>query len=104
MKTFFKWFVAVVLILFFGYIIGPKPPKPIFAIQEVTLPATLTELDRRINESERSVIGLKPDNEARIVWADSSKKEKRSRRERMEIKAKKPNTRYSRRLDTQGRK
>jgi len=76
MKTFLKWLAAVVFILIIGYISGPKPPKPVFDMPEISLPATLTELDKKIDESERSVIGLKPDNEARIVWDDSSKKEK----------------------------
>jgi len=67
---------VIVFALVIAYISGPKPPEPVFALPEVTLPATLTELDRKINDSERSVIGLKPDNEARIVWADTLKKEK----------------------------
>jgi esterase/lipase len=33
-------------------------------------------MEKQIKISEKAVIGIKPDNEARIVWADSIKKEK----------------------------
>ena len=76
MKTFLKWLAGIILVLFIGYSIGPKPPKPKFNTPLITLPASLTELEKQINDNEKGVKGLKPDNEARIVWADSSKKEK----------------------------
>lgn len=76
MKTFLKWFAGIILVLFIGYFIGPKPLKPVFESATITLPSSLTELETQINNSEKSVKGLKPDNEARIVWADSTKKEK----------------------------
>jgi len=76
MKTFLKWFAGIILVLFIGYFIGPKPPKPVFETPVITLPSSLPELETQINNSEKAVKGLKPDNEARIVWADTSKKEK----------------------------
>jgi len=76
MKTFAKWSFGVVLLLFVLYSIGPKPSKPDFNPPEITLPASLTDLEKYINESELTVKGLKPDNEARIIWADTNKKEK----------------------------
>jgi esterase/lipase len=76
MKTFLKWFAAIILVLAVAYAAGPKPHKPDFKVQEINLPAALPDLEKQINESEKSVKGIKPDNQARIVWADTSKKEK----------------------------
>lgn len=76
MKTFAKWLLGIILVLFLGYFLGPKLPTPVFETPSVTLPGSLTDLERQINDSEKAVRGIKPDNEARIVWADSSRKEK----------------------------
>jgi esterase/lipase len=76
MKTFIKWLSGIILVLFIGFLLGPKPPKPDFNVPLTSLPASLTDLETQINNSEKDVRGLKPDNEARIIWADSSKKEK----------------------------
>jgi esterase/lipase len=76
MKTFGKWFAGIIIVILVIYGVGPKPHKPAFKTQEINLPASLTDLEKQINDSEKSVKGLKPDNQARIVWADTSKKEK----------------------------
>ena len=76
MKTVIKWFLGIILTLFLVYSSGPKPSNPDFTIHEINLPASLTDLEKKINESEIAVKGIKPDNQARIIWADSSKKEK----------------------------
>lgn len=75
-KTLTKWLAGTILLLLTGYLSGPKPPDPAFNTYEQVLPASLPELEKQINEREKGVKGIKPDNEARIVWADSSKKEK----------------------------
>ena len=76
MKTFGKWFAGIILVLFIVYIAGPKPSKPDFTVHESNLPASLIDLENNIKRSENEVKGIKPDNQARIIWADSSKKEK----------------------------
>lgn len=76
MKTFGKWFAGVILALLIIYSVGPRPSKPDFNIKEIQLPQSLTDLEKDINQSEKAVKGIKPDNQARIIWADSSKKEK----------------------------
>jgi esterase/lipase len=76
MKTTAKWLSGIILVLITGYFVGPQPTKPDFRTPDFNLPASLTELDQQINNSEKAVKGLKPDNEARIIWADTSKKEK----------------------------
>jgi esterase/lipase len=76
MKTFLKWLAGIILALLLVYFAGPKVSKPSFPAADIQLPATLSQLEEEINSSEKAVKGLKPDNEARIVWADTSKKEK----------------------------
>lgn len=76
MKTFGKWFLGIILVLVVAYFAGPKPSKPDFTIHDITLPSSLTDLENNINQAEKLVKGIKPDNQARIVWADSLKKEK----------------------------
>lgn len=72
MKKFLKWFAGIILLLAIIYFIGPKPPKPEFSANP-QVPSDLTLLEQEINNGEKSVRGIKPDNEARIVWADSLK-------------------------------
>jgi len=76
MKTFVRWFSGIILLVFVTYLLGPKPEKPAFEIREFNLPVSLNELEKQINEGENAVRGIKTDNQARIVWADTSKKEK----------------------------
>ena len=76
MKTVLKWFIGIVLSLFIFYSVGPRPSKPDFTIHEINLPSALSELETNIVHAEKAVKGIKPDNQARIIWADSSKKEK----------------------------
>jgi esterase/lipase len=76
MKTFAKWLGGIILVLLIAYSFGPKPAKPDFKIPEISVASTLIDLEKQINESEKAVRGIKPDNQARIVWADTAKKEK----------------------------
>jgi len=76
MKRFLKWFLAIIVLLIIVYIAGPKPPKPVFPSTFPVLPDSLPLLEKQINETEKAVRGIKPDNQARIVWADSLKPEK----------------------------
>jgi esterase/lipase len=76
MKTFLKYFLGLIAVLSVAYIAGPKPPKPTFSPQKLDLPNAFSDLEKQISDSESAVKGLKTDNQARIVWADSSKKQK----------------------------
>ena len=64
------------MLFFILYSAGPRPAKPDFSYHEINLPVSLTDLEKNINKSEEEVKGIKPDNQAKIIWADSSKKEK----------------------------
>jgi esterase/lipase len=55
------------------YFLGPTPDKPKWDKAAVTVPADPTALENYVAALE-SKHRLKPDNEARIVWADSTRK------------------------------
>lgn len=70
-----------VFILVILYFVGPKAKKPSFDVNTDDyheLPKTyldqtvnLQKLEKQINEREASVPNVKPDNEARIIWAEA---------------------------------
>ncbi len=68
--------IGILLLCLLGGVLyfGPQPDYPAFDadIEEIALP--LSELDSMIRQREQNVSSLKPDNEARIIWADSMRK------------------------------
>lgn len=58
-----------------GYVAGPRPETKLPTGTIPTVTADLTNLDADVARYEAN-FKLKPDNEAHIVWADSSKKQK----------------------------
>lgn len=68
--------VAVVVILAIIYFSGPKVPAVQFSPVLPTVKQDLSALEDEINSSEKEIKNMKRDNQARIVWADSSKKQK----------------------------
>lgn len=67
-------FISFPIILLFGiYFLGPEPAQPKFDPAMPQVPQIAEELEKYVANQE-SKHKLKPDNEARIVWADSSKK------------------------------
>jgi pimeloyl-ACP methyl ester carboxylesterase len=62
------------IILIIGiYFLGPEPETPKFDRAFPVVPSDAAALEGYVNEKESSH-KIKPDNEARIIWADSSKK------------------------------
>jgi esterase/lipase len=76
MKTFLKILPGVIGLLVLAYFLGPRPPAPTFGKLSFALPDSLFDLEKQINSEERKVRGIKPDNQARIVWPDSTRKQK----------------------------
>jgi pimeloyl-ACP methyl ester carboxylesterase len=70
------WIVAFVAVLALVYFVGPKVTATLPDPALPTVTQNLPELEAEINRSEAEIKDLKRDNQARIVWADSSKKEK----------------------------
>ncbi len=59
-----------------GYIFGPKPDAPILEVPQFKLTSDLSQLEKQITDNEHNTTGLKPGSEAKIVWQDSTKKQK----------------------------
>lgn len=76
MLKIIAWLIAVLAVLAVVYFAGPKVTA---TAPDATLPTVtqnLPDLEKEINSSEAAVKDLKRDNQARIIWADTSKKEK----------------------------
>ncbi|MHA4737449.1 alpha/beta hydrolase [Dyadobacter sp. MSC1_007] len=71
MLKFILWIVGLVVILGIIFIAGPKVPEARLTPVLPTITSDLTKLDEEINRTEKAIPLMKPDNEARIVWADS---------------------------------
>ncbi len=62
-----------IIVLVGIYFLGPEPTKPKFDPTMPIVPQTSDKLEKYVANQE-SKHKLKPDNEARIIWSDSSKK------------------------------
>jgi pimeloyl-ACP methyl ester carboxylesterase len=67
-----KWLLLIPAVLIILYLLGPCPATPVYEKEMPVVPAAPAALEAYIqaNEAQHK---LKPDNEARIVWADSAK-------------------------------
>jgi pimeloyl-ACP methyl ester carboxylesterase len=68
-----KWWLLIPVLLLLIYFIGPRPKAPVYPTAMPAVPAGMTALQTYIRDQE-ATHHLKPDNEARIVWADSVRK------------------------------
>ncbi|MFT5263935.1 MAG: pimeloyl-ACP methyl ester carboxylesterase [Polaribacter sp.] len=78
-KTDMKWLkrLSVLLVLLvIVYFLGPKPKALDINTSLPVVPTDLISLEKQINESEKANLEIKPDNQARIVWADPEQKVK----------------------------
>ncbi|HMH34759.1 MAG TPA: alpha/beta fold hydrolase [Puia sp.] len=69
-----KWLLAIPVALIIFYLAGPSPAKPVYSLSMPAVPADARELEQYVSENE-SGHHLKPENAARIVWADDSLKQ-----------------------------
>lgn len=72
---FLKWFAIFLVILAVVYVVGPNPSTPSYATDLPTVPADAASLINYIKTKEAEH-KLRPNNEARIIWADDSAKSK----------------------------
>lgn len=68
-----RWWLLIPVLLIIVYLFGPLPPTPVYNKTMPVLPSGPAALESYIRDREARH-HLKPDNEARIVWADSSRK------------------------------
>lgn len=71
----FKWLMGIVLVLGIVYSVGPNPSTPVYTTTLPTVPSNSAELVAYINTNEKKH-NTRPNNEARIVWANDSVKQK----------------------------
>jgi pimeloyl-ACP methyl ester carboxylesterase len=76
MKKFLSWTAGILIALSAVFFLGPKSPEANLNPELPVVPSDLVQLEMLINTSEKAVKNLKPNNEARIVWADSLNKKK----------------------------
>jgi esterase/lipase len=74
MKKFLKWFLGILVVLTVVYFLGPKPKHPVYNLELPKITVTGKALDSMIAKQE-SAFDIKPENESRIIWADSTKQE-----------------------------
>lgn len=68
--------LALVGLLAAIYLLGPRPATPVFPRHTYSPAPSLTVLETDIRGREAAEPGIKPDCEARIVWADTTRKSK----------------------------
>lgn len=70
-----KWFLGVIAVLSIVYLAGPNPTTPVYNTSLPTIPAEPAALEAFIQSNEKKH-NVRPNNEARIVWANDSMKQK----------------------------
>jgi len=68
-----RWWLFIPLVLVLIYFLGPRPKDPVYSATMPAVPTSPGPLETYIHDEE-ATHRLKPDNEARIVWADSARK------------------------------
>jgi esterase/lipase len=75
MMRFLKWLLIILVTCWIVYLLGPSPDTPEYPVKMPDVPARLNLLEAYIKNNEGQH-KLKPNNEARIVWANDSVKQK----------------------------
>ena len=76
MKKALYWTGGVVAVVLGVAVMGPRPAVGTLSGQLPMVTSNLATLEQEINQREAANPQVKPDNQARIVWADSTRKEK----------------------------
>jgi esterase/lipase len=75
LKSLLKWLAIIIVILAVVYLLGPNPSTPTYTTDLLSVPSDALALESYIkyNEAQHK---LRPNNEARIIWANDSSKTK----------------------------
>ncbi len=76
LKKIFLGVFALAMILAITYMLGPKMEREEITIHFPKVPTRVAELQEYVNQREDTVKGLKPGNQAYILWEDSLNKSK----------------------------
>ena len=72
---FLKWLLIIAIVLIIIYLLGPSPATPLYKKEMPSVPTQISSLETYVKNNEAQH-KLKPDNEARIIWANDSSKQK----------------------------
>jgi len=72
MKKFFRILAVIILLLLIIYLLGSHPASAVYTLKMPAIPSAPVQLEQFVMNQEASH-KLKPNNEARIIWTDSSK-------------------------------
>lgn len=75
MNLIIRTLLLIFILLAILYLLGPEPPKPVFGLDLPGITSDLVLLEQQIIRKEQAE-PVKPDNEARIIWANDSVKER----------------------------
>lgn len=68
-----KWALLIPVVLVVVYFAGPNPSTPVYSTTIPAVPAESSSLENYIKQQEAGH-NVKPDNQARIIWANDSSK------------------------------
>lgn len=75
LKRLLKWLAIIIVLLVIVYLLGPHPSTPVYTTDLPAVPADAVALENYIKANEAKH-KLRPNNEARIIWANDSLKTK----------------------------
>jgi esterase/lipase len=73
---YIKYTFILVLVIGTVFILGPKKEFEPAELLDTEIQVSLADLEKYVAEKEATIKDLKPDNQARIIWADDSLKQK----------------------------
>ncbi|NJB36194.1 alpha/beta hydrolase [Croceivirga sp. JEA036] len=65
------WLLAGIGVLVIGYLLGPQVQRPNLKMKWPKVSRDLIKLEKSLKAREAKVLNIRPDNHARIIWADS---------------------------------
>jgi esterase/lipase len=72
LKKLIYFLLAMAILLAMVYMLGPRPDYPDMDFKIAPLDIPLQDLDTFVTKREAGLKNLKPNNESKIIWADSS--------------------------------
>jgi pimeloyl-ACP methyl ester carboxylesterase len=69
-----KWLFAIPIFIIVFYLAGPDPVAPVYSLSMPVVPKDPSGLEQYVMQNE-ALHRLKPDNQARIVWANDTAKQ-----------------------------
>ena len=72
LKKIFYFFLVFIVLLAVIYFLGPRPNYPDLDLTIEPSALEIHEIEKFLANREANIPNLKPDNESRIIWADST--------------------------------